>query len=218
MDTRDVINELVKDLQAVQPVRPFGQRLSVWFAVAAAGVAAIFLPINARRDFALVADSSRLSIDVALVVLIALTAASGALRLSVPGEGRSWVNKYLPMALLVFWFFFSIVQLAADVVRSGVESLIPDPHVACALLVTGAGLLFMLPMTLLIRSAAPLDPRWCGALAALASGGAAMIGIELICVYERPAHMMVYHVLPVIAFTALGAWLGPRFVRLSEPK
>ena len=46
----------------------------------------------------------------------------------------------------------------------------------------------------------------------LACGATAMIGIELICVYESPAHLLVWHVLPVIGLTLAGALLGPRLL------
>lgn len=207
-----MINDLVKDLRPVRTIWPFGARLAAWLSVAAAATVGLLLAVSARRDLDLMLRSSRLVIDAGTVAVMAVTAAWGALRLSVPGEERAWFHKYLPVAILGFWFIFSIVQIAADAIQSGLEALIPDPHVVCALLIAGAGTLLTVPLGLLIRGAAPLDPRWCGALAALAASSAALVGVEMICVYERPAHFGLYHVLPVTLFTLAGAWLGPKLL------
>lgn len=209
-ETNDMIGDLVNDLRPVKPVRPAAVRMAAWAGAAVVGLAIFLTLITARRDLDAVRQSGRLLTDFSTVVLIAVTASWGALRTSVPGEERPWVHKFLPVALLAFWFFFSAVQVLADVVHTGIEALVPDPHIACALLVAAAGLLLTVPIGLLIRRAAPVDPRWCGALTALAASSTAMIGIEAICVYERPIHFGLYHVLPVVVFTTLGAWLGPR--------
>ena len=213
-----MIGELVNDLRPVRPVRSTGVRMGAWVAAAAALLAGFLTVITTRRDLFTLFHSGRMVTDFSSVVLIAVTASWGALRTSVPGEERPWAHKMLPIALLAVWFFFSVVQILADVVRTGVEALIPDPHAVCAVLVATGGLLLSVPIGILIRNAAPMDPRWCGALTALAASATAMIGIEIICVYERPVHFGLYHVLPVVAFTGLGAWLGPRFFPLAQKK
>ena len=205
-----MIGDLVNDLRPVKPVRPTSVRMAAWAGAAAAGLAIFLTVISARRNLDALLQSGRLLTDFSTVLLIAVSASWGALRTSVPGEERPWLHKFLPIALLAFWFFFSVVQVLADAVRTGVAALVPDPHIACALLIAAAGLLLTIPIGFLIRRAAPIDARWCGALTALAASSTAMIGIEIICVYERPIHFGLYHVLPVVALTALGAWLGPR--------
>jgi hypothetical protein len=212
MNINDVINDLVKELQPVRPVRPFSVRYATWAAAVFAAVGALLLAISARRDPDIVFDSARLVSDAVMVVLIALTASWSALKLSVPGEEKPFSHRYMPLALLAMWCLFSVFQVAVEAIHTGAEALVPDPHVVCALLVAGAGGLLMIPLTFLLRGAAPLDPRWCGAMAGIAAGAAAMIGIEFICVYERPAHFMAYHVLPVLLFGVAGALAGPRLL------
>jgi len=207
-----MIDDLVKDLRPVRPVWPIGVRMAAWVGVAVAAAMGLLMAVSVRRDLDLVLRSGRLLIDAGTVMLMALTAAWGALRLSIPGEEKAWAHKYLPFGILGFWLVFSIVQIAFDAIQAGARALIPDPHLACALLVAGAGTLLTLPIGLLIRGAAPLEPRWCGALAGMAASSAALVGVELICVFERPAHFGFYHVIPVTLFTALGAWLGPKLL------
>lgn len=213
MNINNVISELVKDLEPVRRLRPFSIRLATWTAAAFAGVGGLLLAINVRRNAEVVFSSGRFLTDVICVVLIAATASCGALKLSVPGEEKSVLHKYLPLTLLSFWCLFSVFHVAQDALHTGAAALVPDAHPICAILVVGAGGLLMIPIGLLVRGAAPLDPRWCGALAGMAAGAAAMIGIEFICVYERAAHFAAYHVLPVLLFALTGALAGPAFLK-----
>lgn len=215
METNNVIDDLVKDLRPVKPIPPLTTRMGLWMTAGAIATSVLVFFVAAHRDLELGLRSSRLVLDVGAVLLLAITAGWAALRLSVPGEENVWTHEYLPMGLLSIWVLLSVVQVAGQVASAGVQALIPDRHVACALLTAGAGGLLMIPMGLLIRSAAPLDPRWCGAVAGLAVGSAAMVGVEFICVFERPAHFAAYHVLPVALFTVAGALAGPKFLKAA---
>src|SRR5438270_25503 len=125
METNNMIGELVNDLRPVKTVRPAVVRMAAWTGLAVAGLAVFLTVVSARRDLGTLAHSGRLVTDFSTVVLIAVTASWGALRMSVPGEERPWLHKFLPVALLAFWFSFSVAQILADVVRTGMEALIP---------------------------------------------------------------------------------------------
>lgn len=211
MEADKTIDELVKSLRPVRPVLPYRARLAVWLASTFFVLGAFVAIVGLRRDVLAVFDSGRLAFDAAIVTLLALVSSSSALRLSVPGDD-SKVDRLLPLGVLTTWSVVTVAQVATAAAMGGITELVPDRHFACAGLVTAVAAVLSVPLTLLLRRAAPLDRWWCGGLAGLAAASAAMVGIELICVYERPAHLLAWHVVPVILIAAAGAYVGPRLL------
>ena len=72
----------------------------------------------------------------------------------------------------------------------------------------------------LIRRAAPLDPVWTALLGLVAAGAAGALTSELACPIRVPMHVMLWHVLPIAVYAALGTaavWLVVKLRRASEP-
>src|SRR5690606_34401839 len=61
---------------------------------------------------------------------------------------------------------------------------------------------------LMVRQAAPLRAGWAGLLAMLATTAVGVLGANVICPNDRPLHMLVWHVLPLMLFAAIGVGLG----------
>lgn len=215
METDKTIDSLVKGLTPVQRVKPFGWRLAAWIAACVTVVGLIVFMIGLPRDLGAVMRSARLALDAAIVAVLAVVASSAALRFSVPGEERK-IDRILPLGVLVTWIVVTVTQLITAASLRGAAELVPDTHYACAGLVTSLAAVLSVPLTFILRRAAPLDKWWCGGLAGLACGATAMVGIELICVYERPAHLLTWHVIPVVGIMLTAAFLGPKL--LSGPK
>jgi hypothetical protein len=211
MGTDKTIDDLVRGLQPVQPVRPLSLRLALWSLWSLLVVGGFVLFVGLHRDLQLVMRSARLVLDAGIVAVLAFVASSSALRLSIPGEERK-IDRILPLGVLTTWAIVTLAQIVSRVRAEGAAQLIPDDHIACAALVTSLAAVLSVPLTIVLRRAAPLDKWWCGGLAGLAAGATAMVGIELICVHEAPAHIMAWHVAPVATFALLGALLGPRLL------
>jgi hypothetical protein len=81
---------------------------------------------------------------------------------------------------------------------------------------TYVGVVPALGAIVLIRRAAPLDPVWTALLALVASGAAGALTSELACPIRVPMHVMLWHVLPILVFAAIGTaavWLVVRMRR-----
>ena len=69
----------------------------------------------------------------------------------------------------------------------------------------------------LVRRAAPLHAAWAGLLAILATAAVGVLGANVICPIDRPLHLFLWHVAPlVVAFAALGAGLGTWLIRWNR--
>ena len=60
----------------------------------------------------------------------------------------------------------------------------------------------------MVRRAAPLRAAWAGSLAVLSTTAVGVLGANIICPYDRPLHMLVWHVAPLMLFAALGGALA----------
>ncbi len=66
---------------------------------------------------------------------------------------------------------------------------------------------------LMVRRAAPMRAAWAGLLAILATAAVGVLGANIICPNDRPWHMLLWHVVPLMLFAALGAALGAWLLR-----
>ena len=67
----------------------------------------------------------------------------------------------------------------------------------------------------MLRQAAPLSPRWTGGLALLAVSSLAMLGTQLVCPKDGPAHLLLWHLAPALLVALAGASLGRRLLAHS---
>ena len=66
---------------------------------------------------------------------------------------------------------------------------------------------------MMVRRAAPLRAAWAGLLAVLATAAVGVLGANVICPNDRPLHMLLWHVAPLMLFAAIGAALGTWLLR-----
>ncbi|MBV9080749.1 MAG: DUF1109 domain-containing protein [Elusimicrobia bacterium] len=207
---RNLIDDLVQDLSPVRRLPSFGTRAAMWLAGAAMVVGLVLNVTGIRVDVTENLSHPYYSAETALVVLIAIVCALDALRESVPGQ-RAY-PRWAAVAAFAAWMVLSVGRLFSAVANDGVSALIPDVHLACAVITLSASALAAVPLFLLLKRAAPMDPGWCGALLGLSSSGVATIAVQLYCVHRTPAHIMVWHVLPVIAAVLAGTFVGRKWL------
>ena len=195
---KTLIDSLVADAAPVRRLWPSPARLVAW----TAAWAAFALAVLAALDWAPLArlDSSRLAAELAVALIAILLWGALALRAAVPGQtpraGRVALVVLAALAPLLFWH----------------PAPGPDAFVArglpCAERTLALALLPALAALWAVRRGAPLAPRRAAALA----GGAGLLGayllMRLLCSVDQPAHLMVWHVLPIVAGVAVAASAG----------
>jgi hypothetical protein len=201
--TEELIVRLASEAAPVRRLPPIGRRLLSWLVITVPIVGVFVAVAGPRADLAARLTDSSFVVLLALISAMALSAAVGALALSVPGEDRSSLVRALPLAAAAGWALALGVLLRAT--GPVVTQLAGEPmHAACVLHISAMAILPALVLGRLVRQAAPLAPRWTGlfaAAAALASGAA---GSAIICPIDRPAHQTIFHLLPVIALSISG--------------
>jgi hypothetical protein len=202
--TEKLIVDLVADLSPVQRLAPVSIRMMRWLAVAVVtGAAAVWI-IGVRADVSRAMATPAVLLLLGLAVATCGSAAAVALRLSVPGAGQSVWLRALPVATVAVWVA-ALVLLA----RNGGTSwpaLVHEPfHAACIARVVAIALLPSFFLAREVRRGFALDAVSATALAALGGSALAAVAVQLVCPIDRPAHLLISHVLPALALVLAGA-------------
>jgi hypothetical protein len=208
--TEDLIQRLADDARPVRPLRPLALRVAGWTAVAVASLAAVMLMMGVRRELGDNADRADFAFQALLLIVTALSAASGALVIAVPGAARSPLVRWLPVmlgAVCVTWAIGGVAYAAAIGAPTG--RLTFAWH--CVYKTTSVAAVPGFLLFVMLRRAAPMQAWWAGLLALLATSAVGVLGANIICPNDRPLHLLLWHMLPLVAFAgggaALGAWL-----------
>ena len=207
MRTEDLIQELVSDARPVTRIQPIARRLLAWVVLAAVSFGVVLFLMGVRRDLGDSTDRADFAFEAALLIITAMSAAVGALVVSVPGAERSPMVRWAPIiaaAASVLWAAGELVYAAASGAPTG--RLTFAWH--CVYKTACVGAVPGIALFLMVRRAAPMHAMWAGLLAVLATAAVGVLGANVICPNDRPLHMLLWHVAPLMLFAAIGAALG----------
>lgn len=207
MQTDDLIRELAADGRPVRRLRPWLHRAGVWVSVSALSAALVILYTGARRDIGDVMWSPAFLLEAVLLLVTGASAAAGALIVSVPGAERSKVVRWLPVvagAAALLW----IAGELGMVVATGEQTGRVGPAWWCVQRTLLVGLLPGLVLFAMVSRAAPLRAAWAGLLALLATSAIGVFGTNIMCAVDRPMHLLLWHVGPMVLLAAAGAGIG----------
>ena len=215
MRTEDLIRELAKDAPPVRRLQPLTVRLIGWVALAALSLAVVTMWMGARQDLGQVLWRSNFQFEAVMLILTAMSAAVGALTVSVPGRERRSLVRWLPIlggAICILWVVGELVFASVTGAPTG-RLTFAWP---CVYKTTSVGLVPGIALFVLVRRAAPLHAAWAGLLAILATAAVGVLGANVICPIDRPLHLFLWHVAPLMLFAAIGAGLGTWLIRWNR--
>jgi len=213
--TEDLIQELVSDARPVTRLQPVARRLLGWVVLAAGSFAVVLFLMGVRRELGDSSDRADFAFEAALLIITAMSAAIGALVISVPGAERSPLVRWAPIVAAtasVLWAAGELVYAAATGAPTG--RLTFAWH--CVYKTSCVGAVPGIALFLMVRRAAPTRAMWAGLLAVLATAAVGVLGANVICPNDRPLHMLLWHVAPLMLFAAIGAALGTWLLKWPE--
>jgi hypothetical protein len=209
--TEELIQQLAAEARPVRRLRPLAVRVTVWLLLAGASLAAVMLWMGARRELRDTADGLDFTIEAGLLLLTALSAVIGAMLVSVPGAA-SRRARWIPVGLGVASVLLAVGELVYAAMTGGPTGQLTFAW-HCVYKTTSVALVPGIVLFIMLRRAAPLHVAWAGLLAALATASVGVLGANIICPVDRPLHMLLWHVLPLMLFAGLGAALGRWLLR-----
>jgi hypothetical protein len=213
-NTDQLIERLVAEASPVRRLVDPRRRAALWTALALVCVALGVAWFGVRGDIAGAMGFVPFLLRIALLVATMWLAVVAALQLAVPGaDQRAW-TRWWPLVLLGA----ALAVTAGEFVVASMAGDVGGPLFAwrCVRKLTIVGAVPVLAAMVLIRRAAPLDPVWTALLALVASGAAGALTSEIACPIGQPMHVMLWHVLPIVFYAAIGAgavWLVARLRR-----
>lgn len=207
-------DELIVQLAgAAGPIRPLARpslRLARWAAAMVPLIGFATIGLGPRTDVSIAMTQPTFIGLAVATIATALISASSVLVLSVPGAERSIWQRLLPLVAVSTWGLALVGLMAANGEMMGRLAAWPF-HWLCLIEIAGLSAVPAWALFAMVRRAAPLRRRWCGALAMLAAAGIGAAATQFLCPVDDPAHHLVGHMLPVTVLSMLGTIAGTRY-------
>lgn len=211
MQTEDLIRDLAAKATPVRRLRSWAVRVLAWLAVAAVSAVVVIWAMGARRDLGDVIWSAPFALETMLLVITALSAAAGALIVSVPGAERSPLVRWLPVTAGVTLAVWVAGELAVVFAAGGPAGRF-GPAWPCVMKTVSVGIVPGIVLFAMVGRAAPLRAAWAGLLAVLATSAVGVLGTNILCPNDRPLHLLIWHIVPMLVFAIAGAAVGTRLL------
>lgn len=179
-----------------------------WMASALASVVLVLMLLGVREDLDAVLYTNTFLTEVVLLLALSASAGLAAVWLSYPDMLQQDFMRYPPLVFLAGLAAFYGHQLAIAPIDAihmrGVECTI------CVIAFSAMPTIFAL---WLMRRNASTRPRQGGAAALLAGVSLGCLGLRFCEAQASISHLIVWHYVPLLAFTLLGTYAGRRFLR-----
>jgi hypothetical protein len=202
------IARLVRSATPVTPLEAPSVRVVRWGIASTALVLLTAVILGVRADVTAQMGNGWFVARATATTAIAFAAAIVAFSLSVPGVELSRPVRALPLAACLVWGAMLIGTLAAA--RSPLDLLLQvTAHPSCVLRMAASAFLPGVLLVRMLRHAAPLQARWSGGFAGLASLALGALGTQFVCTNDAAAHHLLWHFTPVVLLALTGVAIGP---------
>jgi hypothetical protein len=206
VNTDQLIERLAADVKPVRRLMDPTERAALWTALALVAIALGAAWFGVRDDIATAWLEPGVLIRIALLASTMWLSIVTAFRLSVPGGETRAFARWWPLALLGVLTAVSAAELIAAWTIGEAGS--PLRSWTCVRKVAFVGAVPALVSVALISRGFAIEPRWTALLGVLAAGAAGALTSELACPIHAPMHIFLWHIMPVVISTAIGALVG----------
>jgi hypothetical protein len=206
VNTDHLIDRLAADFTPVRRLLSPTERAALWTALALVSVSLGVVYFGVRHDIATAWANPGLLTRLALLATTMWLSVVSAFRLSVPGGETRAFARWWPLMLLGVLVAFSAAEVVAAWLVGDAGS--PLRSWTCVRKVAFVGIVPAIVSVTLISRGYAIEPRWTALLGVLAAGAAGALTSELACPIQAPIHIMLWHIAPVVASTAVGALVG----------
>ncbi|MCB0319289.1 MAG: DUF1109 family protein [Bdellovibrionales bacterium] len=204
MDKNELIDRLCEDLEPTRARLSLPLRIVCWVATVFIITALGILKAQSRADFSDLLNNTEYLIEGTLLLVAGISSGILVLFLSVPG----WRTKKLVLTVIITGLIW-ISSIAATLIFQGsdVQGL-STAGLGCSEHILLFSLIPAVILTALLRLGSPLRAHITGALIFLSSGILTILLFQFTCASRHPAHLLLYHTLPVGLLTLIGWILG----------
>jgi len=216
MSTDKLINALVADMVAEGAKKPLPhplKQLALWLVFTAVAFLLVIATYSGfRADIAQKLAEPVYILELALLFLMAHSAAFAALCLSRPDCHQMPRIRYIPFGFLFFWAITAFAG-ASNISWTNICYTVSLGQVDCLWHILLVSALPGIAMFLMIRKGAPIECCWAGTMATWSVTSLAYLYMRLIEMTDNPLHLIVWHALPIVTMCMLGMIAGKYFLR-----
>lgn len=215
MDTDTLIAELAEK-GARKPMPGLLLQLSAWLAAAWLWMGAVVFLAGLRPDIAgRLAEPFYLA-ELALLAVLGGTAALAALAFSRPDDCQMpWV-RFIPLSFAAVWPVAAFLNMDPVAVSSLAGDSLHSARFDCVRCILELSLPPGIAMFLIVRTGVAIRVLWAGGMAAAAAATFAYLAMRLIEPSDSPAHLLLWHALPVAVLCLAGMAAGKLFLRWNR--
>lgn len=210
MNSDDVIEKLIADLEPVQPLRQRGGMAWALIAMAISAIIAVSM-FGARADVLSGQPNPLFMTASGLLLVLAMASAWAAIDMARPSvgtrrDGWTWtatMASVLPVGALCLIAIDLFTGRPVSINRHGIECLAGG---------AAAGMLTMGTLVIWVRRGAPTSLRLTGTLIGTAAGAAGSFAASLCCPENSLIHIGIWHVGAVVLMAVLGRLILPRYL------
>ncbi len=212
MDTDQLIDQLASEGPQKPLPRPMKQVL-FWLAGTFVWLGATAWYSGFRSDLLGKLVDPLYITELGLLFGMAFSSAIAALCLSRPdGYQKPWV-KYIPFAFILPWAAAAFSGATGDITFTSICHSMTLGQFDCPWHI----LLFSAPpgvvMFLIIKRGAPIQCYWAGSMATWSVTSFGYLCMRLVEQNDNPAHLIVWHALPIVLICMMGMMLGKILLR-----
>ena len=188
------------------------KQMAYWLSGVAAYLALVSSYSGFRTDITQKLAEPVYVLELALLFLMAFSAALAALCLSRPDCHQMPRIRYVPFVFLFFWAMTAFAG-ASDLSLTSICDTFGLGQIDCFWHI----LLFSVPpgiaMFLIIHKGAPVECCWAGTMATWSVTSFGYLGMRLIEMTDNPSHLIVWHALPIMITCMVGMIIGKYALR-----
>jgi hypothetical protein len=212
MRTDDWIDALATGLEPVPAGQPARRLMGALALGTVLAVLAVVLGYGVRPDWADALQQPVMWLKLGFPALLAAAAGVVLWRLSVPGRlpgalAWAWLPLTLAMSGLGLWVLMRAEASQRNMLWMG------QTWGSCTLSIAAVSLPVLAALLLAVRTLAPTQLRWAGAMAGVLSGASGTLAYAIYCPEMAVPFLALWNTLAIVLMALLGTWLGPRTLR-----
>ncbi len=212
METNDLIQQ-ISDEGASRPLMHPLQQSMFWVMAIITYLFVFLLFDGFRPDLSEKLGSSEFLFELGLLFAVGMAATFATFCLTRPDDFQIAWAKYMPLGILAIWAIFAFISAGDNLQLTNLIDSVALVQVHCPIHIIGFSAIPAVVIFILVRMGAVIRIYWAGIMSALSVTAFAYLFMRLVENNDNPAHLIVWHAIPILVLCLLGMYAGKKTLR-----
>lgn len=209
-------NELIQQISGEGASKPLWhplQQSMLWVAGLIVYLFLFLLFDGFRIDIAEKLGSYEFLIELVLLSIVGISASFAAFCLARPDDFQlPWV-KYFPVLLSLVWGIYAFSSAGDNLQLRNLINSVALVEVHCPIHIVAFSAIPAIVIFILVRMGAAIRIYWAGIMSVLSVTAFAYLFMRLVENNDNPAHLIVWHAIPILVLCLIGMYAGKKTLR-----